>query len=223
MEIKTYNGQSYTELGTKIVKPGQEMDKNSFLTILAAQLSNLDPTQDIDSTQYVSQLAQFASMEQMTNLNTTMNDYSNRSLVGKGVTVSNTNSQGVKYSGIVAGVTTQGGVGVISMIVNENGVNVYKDFPIENIETVIQPSDSNVALNSSINGNIQYMFASSLIGKDVQITDVDSEGKEKDPVNGNVLGAYKENGIVYVKVKLSTGETASYSYDKVTKVGDLSK
>lgn len=223
MEIKTYNGQSYTELGTKIVKPGQEMDKNSFLTILAAQLSNLDPTQDIDSTQYVSQLAQFASMEQMTNLNTTMSDYSNRNLVGKGVTVSNTNSQGVKYSGIVAGVTTQGGVGYISMIVNENGVNVYKDFPIENIETVLQVTDSNIALNSSINGNIQYMFASSLIGKDVEITDVDSEGNSKDPVNGNVIGAYKENGVIYVKVKLSTGDTASYSYDKITKVGDVSK
>ena len=223
MDIKTYRGESYTDLGTKIVKPGQEMDKNAFLTILAAQLSNLDPTQDIDSTQYVSQLAQFASMEQMTNLNTTMSDYSNRNLVGKGVTVSNTNSQGVKYSGIVAGVTTQGGTGYISMIVNENGVNVYKDFPIENVETVLQVTDSNIALNSSINVNIQYMFASSLIGKDVEITDVDSEGNSKDPVNGNVIGAYKENGVIYVKVKLSTGDTASYSYDKITKVGDVSK
>lgn len=223
MEIYTYNGQSYTDLGTKIVKSGQDLDKNAFLTILSAQLSNLDPTQDVDSTQYVSQLAQFASMEQMTNLNTTMSDDSNRNLVGKGVTVSNTDASGTKYSGIVAGVTTKGGSGYISMLVNENGTNVYKDFPIGNIETVVQVSDSNVALNSSINGNVQYMFASSLIGKDVEITDTDSNGKEKDPVTGNVLGAYKENGVVYVKVKLSNGETASYSYDKVTKVGDVSK
>lgn len=223
MEIYTYNGQSYTDLGTKIVKSGQELDKNAFLTILAAQLSNLDPTQDIDSTQYVSQLAQFASMEQMTNLNTTMSDYTNRNLVGMGVTVSNTNSQGVKYSGIVAGVTTKNGSGYISMIVNENGSNVYMDFPIENIETVLQVSDSNVALNSSINGNIQYMFASSLIDKEVEITDTDSDGNKKDIVTGTVLSAYKENGVVYVKVKLSNGETASYSYDKVTKVGDVSE
>lgn len=219
-KIVTYSGETYTDLGTKIVKSGNDLDKNAFLTILAAQLSNLDPTKDVDSTQYVSQLAQFASLEQMQNLNSTMVDYSNRNLVGKGVTVSNTNSQGIKYTGIVASVTSVKGEGYISMIVNENGENVYKDFPIESIESIVNVQDSNIAINTSISGNIQYMFASSLIGKDVEITETDDDGNEKDPISGTVKGAYKENGIIYVKVELESGETMSYSIDKVSKVGD---
>ena len=59
-----------TDRGTKIVPKNQNggaMDKNAFLKILAAQLSHLDPSQNQDSSAYVSQMAQFASMEQMQN------------------------------------------------------------------------------------------------------------------------------------------------------------
>lgn len=218
----TYSGEMYTELGTRIVKSGSDLDKNSFLTILAAQLSNLDPTQDVDSTQYVSQLAQFASMEQMANLNNTMTDYSNRDLVGKGVTVSYTNAEGTKYTGIVASVTSVNGSGYISMIVNENGKNVYMDFPIDSIESVVNVADGNVNNTTNINGNLEFMFASSLIGKDVEVQSKDSNGNLEKPIKGVVIGSYKENGIVYVKVEQESGEVKSYAYNNITKVGEIS-
>jgi len=82
-----YNGSATaTDRGTKIVKAGSDLNKNSFLKILAAELSNQDPTANVDSTQYISQMAQFTSMEQMANLNSTMSSFANNSLVGKGVT-----------------------------------------------------------------------------------------------------------------------------------------
>ena len=52
-----YTGATRTDLGTPIVKPGSDLDKNAFLKILAAELANQDPTADVDSTKYVSQLA----------------------------------------------------------------------------------------------------------------------------------------------------------------------
>lgn len=214
----TTNG-NYTELGTRIVKAGDDMDKNAFLSILSAELANQDPTKDTDSTQYVSQLAQFASMEQMNNLNNTLADQANMSLVGKTVILSDTDSDGNKISGIVDKVTSQNGKGTVTMIVNQNGKYVEKDFNVDDVESVVA-QDSNLAQSSAINSNVQYMFASSLIGKNVQITDTDSSGNAKTPVSGIVKGAYKENGIVYVKVLLSSGETTSYSYDKVTNVGE---
>ena len=62
-----------TTKGTKIVtSTGGSMDKTAFLKILASELSNLDPTQNQDSSAYVTQMAQFASVEQMSNLNETM-------------------------------------------------------------------------------------------------------------------------------------------------------
>jgi flagellar basal-body rod modification protein FlgD len=44
------------------------LDKNAFMKILITQMQNQDPTQPMDDTQYVSELAQFSSLEQMTNV-----------------------------------------------------------------------------------------------------------------------------------------------------------
>ncbi len=58
-----------TENGTDIVMPGEETNKDLFLKLLVAQMSNQDPLNPQDPTQYVTQLAQFSSLEQMQNLN----------------------------------------------------------------------------------------------------------------------------------------------------------
>ena len=50
----------------------QSLGKNDFLKILVTQLQNQDPLNPTDSTQFVSQLAQFSALEQMTNVNTNL-------------------------------------------------------------------------------------------------------------------------------------------------------
>lgn len=46
--------------------------QDEFLQLLTTQLKNQDPLSPVDQTQMLSQLAQFSSLEQMTNLNSTM-------------------------------------------------------------------------------------------------------------------------------------------------------
>ena len=46
------------------------LDGTAFLRLLIAQLKNQDPTKPVDPTQYVAQLAQFASVEQSVKTNT---------------------------------------------------------------------------------------------------------------------------------------------------------
>ncbi|MGS1094026.1 flagellar hook assembly protein FlgD [Aquamicrobium terrae] len=46
------------------------VDYNSFLRLLIAQMKNQDPTQPMDSTQYVAQLATFSQVEQSMQANT---------------------------------------------------------------------------------------------------------------------------------------------------------
>jgi flagellar basal-body rod modification protein FlgD len=46
----------------------QQLGKDDFLKILITQLANQDPSSPMDNTQFVAQMAQFSSLEQMTNM-----------------------------------------------------------------------------------------------------------------------------------------------------------
>jgi flagellar basal-body rod modification protein FlgD len=54
----------------KITSPGGEMGKDEFLKILITQLSHQDPTEPMQDKEFIAQLAQFSSLEQMTNVST---------------------------------------------------------------------------------------------------------------------------------------------------------
>jgi flagellar basal-body rod modification protein FlgD len=91
-------------------KPNAALDKNDFLKILITQLSHQDPTQPMDDKEFVSQMAQFSSLEQMTNMSeglTKVADLIARSqainLLGSAVEIS---EGGTTVSGIVDAVTS---------------------------------------------------------------------------------------------------------------------
>ena len=47
---------------------GQAMDKDDFMTLLLKQLSHQDPLNPMDSAQFTSQLTEFSSLEELTNI-----------------------------------------------------------------------------------------------------------------------------------------------------------
>ncbi len=54
---------------TTTAAEGAKVDYDSFLKLLVAELSNQDPTEPMDSTKYVSQLATFSQVEQSVKTN----------------------------------------------------------------------------------------------------------------------------------------------------------
>ncbi len=93
----------------------QTVSTNQFMQLLITQLKNQDPTQPVDSTQTLSQLAQFSTLEQISNLNTTETQNGNYSLIsenagliGKTVTTTGTGSA-AGVSGTVSAVTITNG------------------------------------------------------------------------------------------------------------------
>lgn len=51
---------------------GNDMDKEAFLRLLVTQLSNQDPMNPMKGQEFAAQLAQFSSVEQLTNINKTL-------------------------------------------------------------------------------------------------------------------------------------------------------
>ena len=109
--------------GTSITterNPQSQLGKDAFLQILVAQLRSQDPLSGGDSSQYVSQMAQFSTLEQMQNMNDTLSDllsfqyiqYGSQ-LVGKGVALTDGEQQ---VRGVVERVRF--GYGDIEVIVN---------------------------------------------------------------------------------------------------------
>ncbi|MBV9829043.1 MAG: flagellar hook assembly protein FlgD [Alphaproteobacteria bacterium] len=66
------NTPATTQVGAQAGNP----QMNQFLTLLTTQLKNQDPTQPTDPTQFVAQLAQFSTVEQLTQSNSTLTSIS---------------------------------------------------------------------------------------------------------------------------------------------------
>jgi len=218
-------GNATTDRGTLITKSNTEFDKNSFLKILSAQLSNLDPTQNQDSSAYVAQMAQFASMEQMANLNTTMSDSAYQQMLGKKVILNEKDDAGAYVEGNVTKVEKKSGVNYLT--VNINGKEEEVD--VKNVIGAVQTTDTNTIANSRAALNSDFLAASALAAdkKNVVIAEVDSAGKTT-LVKGIVSGAYIDtvsSAVTKIKVDVLDADgkttTKTYNYGDIVRAGDL--
>lgn len=62
-------GSSTSSSATTAAAGASTVDYKTFLTLLVAELKNQDPTEPMDATQYVAQLASFSNVEQSIQVN----------------------------------------------------------------------------------------------------------------------------------------------------------
>ncbi|MBV7272214.1 flagellar hook capping protein [Clostridiaceae bacterium UIB06] len=204
-----------TTRGTKIVKAGEDMDKDAFLKILSAELSNQDPENSKDGTEYVSQMAQFTSLEQMANLNSTMRLSGANNLIGQTVTLNKADSDGKAYSGVVESVAKSGSAVKISVSVGTkkdssgNTVDDVEDFDLDDVASIKGNNTTTAGTNSDL------LNAAALIGKTVELDEKDSEGNN---YTGIVKEILRDTSGIKISVQTSDTETKDFSFDKVAKV-----
>ncbi|MBP1156004.1 MULTISPECIES: flagellar hook assembly protein FlgD [unclassified Paenibacillus] len=93
-----------------------QLGKDEFLKILIAQLKNQDPTQPLQDKEFIAQMAQFTSVEQLTNMASEMKMLRQSlgfasGLIGKNITWTYEDSQGTTHfkTGMVESITVKKG------------------------------------------------------------------------------------------------------------------
>lgn len=159
MDVSQINAYSNTAKKSS-ANSAASLSIDQFLNLLAAQLSNqdvLNPTQD---TEFVSQMAQFTSLQALENLNQYASYQYGSSLIGKRVSVAKYDTTGKYISDI--GIVSQADFSSGDTTVTVNG----RSYGLTNIMEVVNDASYQ-----------SYQYAASLVGKKVVVSGYDNEGK----------------------------------------------
>ena len=179
----------YSSLENKARETSSNLEKDDFLKLLITQLQNQDPTSPMDDTAFVSQMATFSSLEQMSNMNRTLENMlqsQNESLlvgysqfIGKEVAYHNVSSESdqiMEGKGLVAAVQFKSGT---VQFILEDG-------------TALSPA--NISSLNTIDSHPTLTEASRLIGRKVTWM---NEGQE---VTAAVSSVFLKDGLVSIEV-----------------------
>ena len=113
-----------------------ELGKDAFLKLLIAELSNQDPLNPVEDREFISQMATFSSLEQMQNMNKTLesmseaNKFSAVSYIGKAIAF--TNDDGEQVPALVNAVWFENGKTILD--------TTEGDVPLEKVEGISEVS-----------------------------------------------------------------------------------
>lgn len=140
------------------------LGKDDFLKLLITQLQNQDPMQPTDDKEFIAQMAQFTSVEQLMNISTQLNSMSASlggvsGLIGKEATWMQDDSDNSSQY-VIDGDTTEDGqylTGVVDAIVMRSGVQYAKigsnEVPLTEILQINDPSDNGNQDTNTDTGN----------------------------------------------------------------------
>ncbi len=149
-------------------KTGGELGKNDFLNLLVTQLRYQDPLQPVDDKEFIAQMAQFSSLEQMQNMNGSMTKSQAFTLIGKVITATTTDDKTLEVNSIQGTVTSvKMKDGKTFVVVNNKDVDVDR---ITQVDDALYNSYGNLADYSTLlgykvkgavydssNGNVIYL------------------------------------------------------------------
>ncbi|WP_442600942.1 flagellar hook capping FlgD N-terminal domain-containing protein [Paenibacillus sp. KN14-4R] len=123
-------------------EPGSVLGKDDFLKLLITQLQNQDAMQPMQDKEFIAQMAQFTSVEQLGNMTSELKLLrqslgSASSLIGKSVTWMNKDEKGelTPKSGVVDSILIRGGVQYASV--------KGEEIPLDKVIKIENPEEKN--------------------------------------------------------------------------------
>ncbi len=129
MQIQGVGGAQGTSQGASMAKAANDtLGKDDFLKILITQLTHQNPLEPMEDKEFIAQMAQFSSLEQMTNIATGMENLANFSMINAvsfiDRSVSYVDGDGAVQEGVVTGVAFDNGAVVLTL---EDDSAIYLD------------------------------------------------------------------------------------------------
>lgn len=181
-----------------------QLGKDEFLKLLIAQLQNQDPLAPQDNSQMIAQMAQFSTLEAMTNLTASFSQSQAYGMIGKGVI-------GL-YRDTTTGFTFEVGGRVDSAGMKDGKAYVMVGELLLWADDISQVFDAN-----TITGDMESLLtATSLVGKYIRATASTETGRET--VEGLVeRTVIKDNGVfVIIKIDGKDREIALFQITEVS-------
>lgn len=182
------------------------LGQDDFLKLLLTQMQNQDPANPMEDKEYMAQMAQFSSLEQLTKLNTSM-----ETMIGN-----NSQDQMVSAVGFIGKEVKAEGYNV-----SREGDKISKVFyglgePVANAFINIYDNNNNLVRTVQLNSKAEGTYEFEWDGKDwagknapdgvytIAMAAEDVDGKPvmvKTEVSGEVTGVVSENGQQYLHLK----------------------
>lgn len=173
-----------------------DLGKDAFLQLLITQLQHQDPTNPMDDREFISQMAQFSSLEQMQNMTKAMESLLVSQQQTQLMNYTSFVGKEVKWHELTDKLDEKGkpvfneGTGTIKSVkfVDGNAVFVLaddKEITPGNISAILGGSDNNAVTESPL------VQGSKLIGKNVTYKDGEQE------LQGKIVSVTNKDGVIY--------------------------
>ncbi|MEA0554450.1 flagellar hook assembly protein FlgD [Lysinibacillus irui] len=178
-----------------------ELGKDAFLQLLITQLQHQDPTNPMDDREFISQMAQFSSLEQMQNMTKAMESLLASQQQTQMMSYSTFVGKEVKWHEITEEKDEKGnpvvneGTGVIESLKFVDGSVVFvladgKEITPGNISGILGGSGTNTTGDNTATES-PLVQASKLIGKNVTYKDGEQE------LQGRIVSVSNKDGVIY--------------------------